>query len=78
MTPDIAEHAREILRQYNEAGYNSCASLTFHGPHYVTFHQGTFMLRPFGAWAKYRHSFRVTPDYDFGRLEESIWIFNVL
>jgi hypothetical protein len=33
----LGEYGRQILRQYNEAGFNHCASLTFHGPHYVTY-----------------------------------------
>jgi hypothetical protein len=75
MTPDIANAARAILRQYNEADYRESA---FHGPHFVTYFQGTFLMRPCGAYSHHRYSFLVTPDYDFGRLEEPFWIFNVL
>jgi hypothetical protein len=71
------EHAREILHQYNEAGYNSCASLTFRGPHYVTQTKGEFFLRPFGAWTKYRHSFECRPEFIPGE-PEPIWTFIVL
>lgn len=74
MTPDIADQARAILRQYNEADYRES---NFHGPHYVTYDQGTFLMRPCGAGARYRHSFFVTPDYEFGQLEKPFWIFQV-
>jgi len=78
------EHARSILRQYNEAGYNSCASLTFRGPHYVTYQRGEFRLLPCGPWARYRHSFECRPEFipgcGFGSRSEAepLWTFVVL
>lgn len=71
------EHARSILRQYNEAGYNSCASLTFRGPHYVTYQRGEFRLLPCGPWARYRHSFECRPEFIPGE-PEPFWTFVVL
>jgi len=72
-----AEHARSILRQYNEAGFNHCASITFHGPHYVTYERGEFRLQPYGSWARYRHSFEVRPEFLPGQ-EEPLWTFMVV
>jgi hypothetical protein len=71
------EWAREILRQYDEAGYNHCASLPFHGPHYVTYEHGQFYLRPYGAWAEYRYWFECRPEFLPGR-EEALWTFVVM
>ena len=74
---ELGKAAHEILRQYNEAGYNSCASLTFRGPHYVTYQWGEFRLLPCGPWAKYRHSFECRPEFIPGEAEP-IWTFVVL
>lgn len=71
------EHAREILHQYDEAGYNCCASIPFHGPHYVTYERGDFKLFPFGPWAEYRHSFECRPEFLPGQAEP-LWIFVVM
>ena len=78
--PQWGEHAREILRQYNESGdsVGGYRDYKFQGPHFVTHYHGNFFLKPYDFAAKYRYSFRVIPDYDFGRLEEPFWIFNVL
>jgi hypothetical protein len=71
------EWARSILHQYDLAGFNRCASLPFHGPHYVTYERGEFLLRPFGAWAEYRHSFQCRPEFLPGEAEP-LWTFMVL
>ena len=71
-----ANAARQVLRQYNEAGFNHCASLTFHGPHYVTCERGEFRLRPYGSWARYRHSFECRPEIMLGQ-DEPLWCFVV-
>jgi hypothetical protein len=72
-----ADTARQILRQYAEAGFNSCASLTFRGPHYVTYHQGEFTLRPYGAWKRYRHTLKCLPVVVPWQ-DEPIWTFVVM
>lgn len=74
MKTEWGEHAREILRQYNDTGLNRCASLPFHGPHYVVHIRGDFFLRPFGPWADYRHSFECRPEF----IPEPLWTFAVL
>jgi hypothetical protein len=68
------EHAREILHQYNEA---RCDSYRFHGPHYVTYERGVFMLRPYGPWKRHRYSFECRPDFIPGH-PEPLWTFVVL
>jgi hypothetical protein len=75
MIPPLADQARAILHQFNDLDF---PDYKFQGPHFVTHYHGDFMMRPYGLAAKYRYSFHVTPDYDFGRLEEPFWIFNVL
>ena len=72
-----ANAARQILRQYNEAGFTHCASLAFHGPHYVTYDRGEFILRPFGRIAKYRYSFECRPEVVSWQ-DEPLWIFQVM
>jgi hypothetical protein len=71
------DQARQILRQYAEAGFNSCASLTYRGPHYVIWERGEFYLRPFGPWARYKHSFRCIPEFFPGEAEP-LWCFSVM
>ena len=71
-----ASAARQILRQYNDVGFNHCASLTFHGPHYVTYDRGEFILWPYGSWARYRHSFECRPEVVSWQ-DEPLWIFQV-
>ena len=71
-----ADLARQILHQYNAAGFNRCASLTFHGPHYVTYDRGEFRLRPYGGWARYRHEFECRPQFLPGEIEP-LWTFMV-
>ena len=80
MTPDIADAARAILRQYNESGdsVGGYRGYKFQGPHFVVYNRSDFFLHPYGAYPHHRYSFHVTPDYDFGKLEEPLWIFNVL
>lgn len=73
----LGKYGRQILRQYNEAGFNHCASLTFHGPHYVTYDRGEFRLRPYGSWARYRHSFECRPE-TVPWQEDLLWTFMVL
>ena len=72
-----ANVARQILRQYNAAGFNHCASLTFHGPHYVTYDRGEFILQPFGAFAVHRHSFECRLEVVPGQ-DDPLWIFRVM
>ena len=71
-----ANAARQILQQYNAAGFNHCASLTFHGPHYVTYDCGEFRLRPYGGWARYRHEFECCPEIVPWQ-DELLWVFQV-
>ena len=71
-----ANTARQILRQYNDSGFNHCASLTFHGPYYVVYYRGEFILRPFGSFAKYRYSFECRPEVVPWQ-DEPLWIFQV-
>lgn len=73
----LGEYGRQILRQYDEAGFNRCASITFHGPHYVTYDRGEFRLRPYGPWARYRRSFEVRPEFIPGEVEP-LWTFMVI
>ena len=68
------EHAREILRQYNQLAYHS---YRFHGPHYVTYQRGDFRLHPFGAYADDRYSFEVRPEFIPGE-PEPLWTFVVM
>jgi hypothetical protein len=72
-----ADLARLILRQYAAAGFNHCASLPYHGPHYVTYERGVFRLRPFGSWARFRHSFECGEEWIEGQ-EEPLWTFTVM
>ena len=69
------EWARSILAQYNE-----CLDLRwyrFHGPHYVTYDRGEFVLRPYGPGARYRYSFECRPE-DVSWQEDLLWTFVVL
>ena len=76
MSPDVADAARSILRQYNESDYRD---YKFHGPHYITWGpQGGFIMRPYGLGAKWRYRFQVAPDYMFGELKEPLWTFMVM
>jgi len=72
-----ANAARQILQQYNAAGFNHCASLTFHGPHYVAYDRGEFILQSFGAFAGHRYSFECRPEVVSGQ-DEPLWIFQVM
>ena len=74
MTPYIADAARAILRQFNGL---DVPDYKFWGPHFVTYSQGTFFLKPFGACSRYRYSFLVIPEFIPG-IAEPFWIFNVL
>jgi hypothetical protein len=68
------EHARSILRQYNDAYYRP---FRFHGPHFVTYERGEFKLIPFGAYADDRYSFECRPEFLPG-MEEPLWTFVVM
>jgi hypothetical protein len=74
MSPDIADAARSILRQYNEAKHthHSCW-----GPHYVLWERGEFYLRPYGGWAHQRYSFECRPEFMPG-VEDPLWTFVVM
>ena len=74
MIPDIANQAREILRQHNSFDF---PDYKFRGPHYVEYIRGDFFLRPFGAYSEHRYSFHCVPSFTSGEAEP-FWIFNVL
>lgn len=67
------EHARSILRQYNQIEY---WTYRFQGPHYVQYIRGEFRLIPFGAYADDRYSFECRPEFIPG-VEEPLWTFMV-
>lgn len=74
MTPDIADQARSILRQYHEfsapeSGWDGSA-------YYVTYERGEFFMRPFGSGARYRYSFECRPEF-VPNESEPLWIFSV-
>ena len=74
MSPDVADAARSILRQYKEAGY---FENRFQGPHYVTYECGEFRMDPYGAWTDHRYSFECRPEFLPG-VEEPLWTFMVM
>ena len=73
----LGEYGRQILHQYNAAGFNHCVSLTFHGPHYVTYDRGEFYLRPYGLAARWRYSFHCRPE-TVPWQEDLLWTFEVM
>ena len=71
------EHARSILRQYNEFTDFSGNSMRFWGPHYVVREQGEFFMRPYGQYADKRYDFHCRPEFIPGA-PEPLWTFVVL
>lgn len=72
------EYARSILGQYNaHHAHSPKLSYRFQGPHFVTWERGEFFLKPFGAYARHRYSFHVTPYFHPGE-SEPWWTFSVL
>jgi hypothetical protein len=69
------EHARGILRQYNEC--NGYLGPNFWGPHYVVYERGDFFLHPYGDHPNYRYSFECRPEFIPGQAEP-LWTFVVL
>lgn len=67
------EHARSILRQFNEAGYSD---YLFRGPHYVIYDRGEFRLYPFGLRSAWRYSFECRPESSLSETE-LLWTFMV-
>ena len=75
----ISDAARSILRHYNECDYTVGDGMRFWGPHYVTWEQGTFMLRPFGWLEDWRYSFQCVPYWDrYTGDGQPYWAFNVM
>ena len=70
-----ADLARQILRQYNECLPGP--HYEFRGPHYVTYNQGKFILRPYGWRPDHRYSFECRWDIVPWQ-EEPLWIFMVM
>ena len=66
-------HARQILSQYNQTLQRD----GFRGPHFVTYEQGEFLLRSFGAYSDDRYSFECRPEIVSWQ-DEPLWIFVVM